>query len=325
MSSSCIPGTSVFDLITGDGDLAPIVRGSDDMPYDEILLTASKCMAAGRVIRVNQRQRVNLQLQVTDVNGVPLDLSLPGEVEPAEEGSSEGSSEGPPPACPVVFVAKEAWRARLPYIAVWAYVSDAVNGRVEVPLSRDYLEKAGLFYAQLVALTEDLTAASAVTNYWLEVAPSLAVRTKGPLTIAEIRMELRDVCGEENMLLGDVEFKDEEIVHAISKPIEEFNESLVPATNFTAVTFPFRFNWRRAAVGYLLQTAAWHYERNNLKYSAGDVSIADKDKFAVYNREAVRLLAEWRDFIGHKKVEMNAKRAWGYSRSPLARGSRYRR
>lgn len=309
MSNACMPGTSVFDLFTGDGELAPIVRGSDDTPYDELLRTSSKCFASGRVIRVNQRQRVNIDLQVTDINGVPIDISAP-----PEQGSGEG-----PVSCPVVFIAKESWRARLPNIAVWAQVTDPTEGKVRVPLSRDVLDAAGIFYAQLVALAPDMMSASATTDYWLEVAPSLAVRSRGPITIAEIRMELRDVCGSQNMLLGDVEFSDEEIAFALNKPIEEFNETGVPQANFTSVTFPYRFNWRRATTAYLLQTAAWNYERNNLPYTAGDVSVSDKDKFATYNREAQRLLLEWRDFITNKKIEINARRAWGYAGSPLAR------
>jgi hypothetical protein len=306
MTEPCHPGTSLDDLLGGDGPLVSIVNGSDDLPYDQLLLTSSKCIAAGQVIRVNQRQQANLTLQVRDVNGTPIDLN------PTMEGESSSG-----PALPVVFTAKETHTGRRLRVAEWCEVQTGHLGIVKLSLTRANTEKAGMFYAQLVVLNDDKDTAQAVTNYWLEIAPSLGQSTRGPLTIAEIRMELKDVCGAQNMLLGDVEFSDDEITHAIFKPIEEFNETYAPTTNFTTVNFPFRFNWRRATTGYLLQTIGWHYERNNLRYKAGDVSVDDKDKFATYNKEAVRVLNEWREFIAHKKLEMNARNAWGSLSSPL--------
>ena len=137
---------------------------------------------------------------------------------------------------------------------------------------------------------------------------------------------MRDVCPEFNTLLEDVEFSDEDIMFAMIRPIREWNETPPDLSgsggSFTQNTFPWRDYQMRATIGYLLNAAAIHQQRNQFNYSAGGVSIRDKDKATPYLGISERLLGEWREFILLKKKEINANLCYGSVRS-ISFGSPY--
>lgn len=138
---------------------------------------------------------------------------------------------------------------------------------------------------------------------------------EGPLTLNEIRMELRDTMLE-NRLLDQEEFSDAEILHAMSQPIREWNEMPPPVGTYTPYNFPFRYHWLQATVGNLLRIAAGHYLRNDLQASAGGVNMNDQDKVRGYTSLAQERLAEWKNFLITKKVSINAHNAFGSLHSP---------
>lgn len=152
---------------------------------------------------------------------------------------------------------------------------------------------------------------------YVEVSPNLAnpsfwSQSWGVLTIAEIRLAIRDKCREDNFLLDNVEFSDTEIAWAIRRPVECWNERLPPLrTVYTAATFPYRYYWLIGVVGELLQIAAPHYERNRLRYSAAGLSVDDKDKAGFYERAAQKYLDEYRKWVDEKKYSINLGNAYG--------------
>ena len=160
------------------------------------------------------------------------------------------------------------------------------------------------------------------TRYWVEVAKSLRWRAREPLSIAEVRLELRDQCGAQNELLDRLKFTDEQVAWAIRKPVDEFNATGQPQTAFTASSFPgsWRAPWASAAVGYLLRVASIGDDRDGLQYQAGGVSVDDKN-ISFVAKMSQQLLTEWRDWARQKKVEINVEGAWGTLGSDYGSGS----
>jgi len=138
-------------------------------------------------------------------------------------------------------------------------------------------------------------------------------RTIG-VTIAEIRLAMRDLSSEDNFLLDDVEFTDTEIAWAMRRPVDQWNETPPPlsgASSYTPNNFPYRYNWVNAVKGELMIVAASNYRRNHLSYQAAGLSVDDKNKFAEYEKIGRALLAEYKDWILTQKKAINFRRAFG--------------
>ena len=186
---------------------------------------------------------------------------------------------------------------------------------LDVPV--DAFRRPGIYYGQLQWFDgEDLLA---TTDYTVLIAPTLTdvmTSNSAMVTLMDVRMALMDSCAEQNLLLGELEFTDEDIVYAMRRAVGKFNETNVPVTNFTPAAFPYRASMVEGTYGYLLRSAAARMERNNLKYNAGGVSIADKDKMSPYMLLAKELIGAWREFTVNTKVRMNINGGYGYSASP---------
>jgi len=133
---------------------------------------------------------------------------------------------------------------------------------------------------------------------------------KGPPTLNEIRMALRDSLGENN-LLRNVEFSGDEIVFSVVRPVAEWNETPPPVTHYNCNTFPWREMWLRGIIGLLLQTAGHHYVRNKLPARHGGLEVNDKAKDNEYFALANQYRQEWRSWMFSKKVSLNAQLGFG--------------
>lgn len=132
----------------------------------------------------------------------------------------------------------------------------------------------------------------------------------GPPTLTEIRMALRDSAIENN-LLDAVEFSADEVIFSIVRPIAEWNETPPNVGRYTCNSFPWREAWLKAIIAYLLQTAAFHYTRNKFPASHGGVSIDDKGRDREYTQLAQMFREEWKQWMLHKKIELNVRSVWG--------------
>jgi len=144
-------------------------------------------------------------------------------------------------------------------------------------------------------------------------------RNLGPPTIEEIRLSLRDNSPADNTLLDDVEFDAAEISQAVLRPLQYWNEIPPPIRPIqTTKTFPFREMWLLGIQGYLLEMAAHHYRRNQLAYSAGGISVDDKNKEQYYSNAAARTLQRFQDMARAKKIEINISMFSGSLGSPYS-------
>lgn len=126
----------------------------------------------------------------------------------------------------------------------------------------------------------------------------------GMPTITEIRTELRDMIGL-NDLRDELEASDAEILHALVKPVQDWNETPPYIGTHTPESFPYRVQWLHATCGYILRSAAIWYERNKLNVSTAGVSDQERDKLRSYMQIANVYLEEWREFVKSNKISLN--------------------
>jgi hypothetical protein len=208
-----------------------------------------------------------------------------------------------------------------PFIEVAGTVLSSAQGQIQVAVPPQVYNRSGVYVtdwglfngpAQMfgkrayICISRSLFDADAMSN-------------PGPPTLSEIRMAMRDSSFVENNLLQRVEFDNAELGMAISRPIIEWNDIPPPVPpRYSTHTFPFKEAWLWGIQGYLLQTAAHTYRRNQLAYQAAGVAIDDMNKEQQYIQAAEQMLSQWRDFTITKKVSVNAQRAMGIA------GSEYR-
>lgn len=202
-------------------------------------------------------------------------------------------------------------------------VSSAVYTDGKVTFNIPGITQPGIYDASVTLYAAGVPKAS--TRYWVEVAATMDwINCNLPLTISEVRMEVRDQCGEQNALFDALKFSDDQVVWAIRKPIDEFNSTGQPETAYTPATFPgqWRSQWVTSAAGYLMRVASIGDDRDGLTYSAGGVQINDKDVSFVA-KMSQQLIEEWRAWVRSKKVEINADQAWGTQGSDYGSGVWY--
>lgn len=210
---------------------------------------------------------------------------------------------------------------RVHYAAVCETI-DAETGHYRIPITKVATSRPGVYFGQVALVEIDADGDEVIlfaNTFYLYVersAWSQRHTPKGPPTIAEIRLHLRDSGPNENYLLDNIRFDDAEIAHAAVLPVEQWNELPPPVGVYSTSTFPFRYHWLHAICGHLFLMVAEQFRANNLKYSAAGVQIDDQDKEVNYERAAQMRLGIWNDFIRKKKAEINLSQCWGGIGSP---------
>lgn len=206
-----------------------------------------------------------------------------------------------------------------PIATVTGAVQSVEHGITAVGIPEPVRERAGIYvvgwsiedrYGRKVLADQGLL--SVERSVWSKQDPP-----QGPPTLQELRMAMRDTAAE-NDLLMDVEFSDAEILWALVRPIQQWNELPPPVAPYCCETFPFTYHWTRAAIGLLLETAAHHFRRNKQLAMHGSMLLTDKDRDRPYLEAASLLMQEWLAFVRQKKIEINMRGAIGHIPSPYA-------
>lgn len=266
---------------------------------------------------VDQGVAATLEHVVRDRAGNPVDLS------PWLAGGSESASASAAPAGTVKLRVKE-WLgsgpspARNPVWEVYGDAADASAGVVRATLPAGVVEQAGIYELNWAVVNE--TGRPVVVDRGImSVEKSMfpvelrhVYKNLGPPTIQEVRMRLMDSSRAENLLLDDVEFKDEQILLAMWEPVRLWNETPPPLRPlYTTRDFPYRGAWIDGVAAQLHLAAANHYRRNTFRGAHGQTS--DKDKEREYMAEGTRLWNEYRAWVMNKKVEQNLRLFAGQS------------
>lgn len=267
------------------------------------------------VIRYDHGSHEAFILQLLDDSGCPKDLT------PYQIVGSEPEVDGP---CRLrrmsiqvglLFVVRDYLGQTVSTLTkeISIYGDDPTQGRVYVDLEPCDLCFPGVYLAE-VQMVENWEMRD-VSKMYLEATPSLAWRSTGPITVAEIRLWTRDWHPNVNDLLDEVEYKDHEIAAAIRRGVDLWNSvpPYMASARYSPSTFPeqFRSPWIDVTIGFLKEIAADWYDRNHLSYQAGGVAIDDRNKGPLYRQQASAKLQEFKAWVKEAKVALNIDGAWG--------------
>lgn len=213
----------------------------------------------------------------------------------------------------VVLTAKDDFNSAGPRFQVVGTFTDAPNSTVSFDLTESSTNTPGIFRGEVSYGSIDPQDA---THFILEASwpvylgfePSLlqSLTGGGPITIPEIRLMLDDLDIVDGMsLLDDVEFSDVQILSAIKRCVDQFNETPPHIGYFSASNFPYRYHWLLGTCGELLVMRANSYRRNRLAYSAGGVSIDDQNKSQEYEAVGQQKRAEYKEWVLNEKYRLN--------------------
>lgn len=268
---------------------------------------------------VDQGIVVKLQETIRDRQGRAKDLSayVPA---PHSESGSDSDSDGVQDGTGRVLVRIREFlgtgvpQGRDKIWELYGEVIDAAAGIVTCDLIKAVVSAPGIYEINWGVLNADGDVVIS-TRGLLSVERSLFGSDSGPPTIQEIRMLMMDSAPSENLLLEEVEFSDEQICLAITRPIQQWNESPPPIETFNTRTFPFRGAWVTGILAELYRMSAAHYRRNRLASSAAGVETDTKNKEREYLNAAQELEAKFSEWLLNKKVSINMKKFAGESRS----------
>lgn len=266
------------------------------------------CPVLGRMklFMVDEGVRATLQHTFTDRQGLPVDLDAAYSENPGGTG----------PAVKMrIREVLGANTADLTY-EVDGVIVDGEGGVVQALLPLEVANDAGIYQTSFAYLLDDevrlinKTLTSVERSLFGDTATD-PYHIAGPPTINELRMQIMDYGGD-NLLLDDVEFTDDHILHALVKPVDDWNVTPPPLRPLcTTKNFPYRDKWLDAAVGYLYQFAAAHYRRNRLALSGGGLTVDDKNKEREYLQASQLMLSQWKEWLRHKKVQLNGELFFG--------------
>jgi len=227
---------------------------------------------------------------------------------------------------------------RNPIIESFGTCIDPTEGVIHFPLPKDLTTFAGIYQLSLM-ITDGVPVQGHAYGFPLKMeAPLLWVERSlfphqgqrrvgqfslphgivdlGPPSMVEIRQVMVDSGQADNSLLRSVEFSNDQLCHAVSRPIDAWNTEPPPLRpDLDTRNFPFREDWLKAICGHLQLMAADNYRRNHLPYQAGGMSIDDKNKEGPYMSAGQRLTGEWLEFVRRKKYELNVQLMQGTVRS----------
>jgi hypothetical protein len=276
-----------------------------------------------RVDRLSAGEVSDLDIAVTDNNGCLLDMtSVDGGAGDPAYYDEEGNLVPPLPADGALpqhwwgeYVARPAYWTDHGLLRFPLAVIDAGAGKFRLRVRRRnippgvYIAEAS-FYApgRVLRLRE---------RRWLEVEPTLRFLNKGPITEQEVRLALRDYeCFNE--FLKREESTPNEIMFAIRRPVDIWNETPPFIVPHTVTTFPYRENWLQAAIGFLLRSHAAHRRRNELTVSSDTIQMRDNDKHDIYEQSGERMVGEYREWVRTAKVTINVNMGFGQLHSPYS-------
>lgn len=325
------PGTHYYQW-KGTAATQIISEGSFDVSELSTIITAGipelddcKIATRSKAFIVPQGMTATLEHTFRDRKGNPMDLSsiFPEIVVVTSSASASSSATGYGKLRVKEAIASGYSDNTNPNWEIDITSPDPANGVLQAVLPSSLVEYSGLYRISW-GIFSSANKLLGVDDSFILVERSLFPASNdtlrndlGPPTIREIRQQIMDSSASENILLDDVEFSDDQILHAMTKPISDWNLTPPPivSAQFTTRDFPYREPWLRAIGGHLHIMAGNHYRRNRLPHQAGGMEIDDKNKEREYMAEGQRLLQEYAVWLQNKKIEINTKLIYGVQES----------
>src|SRR6187399_126598 len=258
------------------GSTGPCSDDSAVVKPDQPLHNGCPVLTKTPSITVTAGQDAIIEWVITDSNGNPVDICACI----ADDGSGNTGK--------VVVRIKAAMDPCAPIYEITATVVDCTTGTIRFELPEE-VENAPCIYVMEIGVYNSADKLVISNKALLSVEPSLFMGVDymgyGPLTLEEVRLQLRDILGE-NDLLDDVEFDNIDILHSMIQPIRFWNEIPPDLIRYTPCNFPYHGAWLKATCSNLLRVMATWYERNNANLSGGGVSSGRRDKLNPYLMQA---------------------------------------
>lgn len=142
---------------------------------------------------------------------------------------------------------------------------------------------------------------------WTRLPTELSSQS-GPPTMNELRYAIQDSGRVDNVLLQRSEFSADQILMALVRPVQMWNECLpaVPFANYNTRNFPYREQWMQASAALLQQAAAANYLRNKTS-EEGDLLNRD----AAYDTMARRELESYQAFVRQRRFALSLESGFG--------------
>jgi len=220
----------------------------------------------------------------------------------------------------ILFIAREMTYTDTRYIEKECAITDASAGQITLVLEKADVPHAGLWEAGFQLRT---TSNEVQTEFriYLELQKGMHYEISSridPITIGEVRMAMFDRCPADNEYLDDVEFKDTEIVYAIRRAIDLWNEEkpVIAGSLYTMATYPYRYHGTNAAAALLLIMKGNNLLRNRMPITTGSGVIDDKERANPYIKIGQEMLTEYRRWMRGEKQRINATNVFGGTSRP---------
>jgi len=272
-----------------------------------------------KAIRVPQGGRKQVVFRLTNNEGQPMDLSQEVENPPAKPADFSPQRQAVGANCSIRLRARAGDPLRGPVVFdIEGEILDQTKnkGYVQFTLDTTDTKHAGAFEATIGRIVSDLY----LSDTWeclVVVEPNAfaAYGSNGPITLPEVRLALLDL---DNLtdgapfsnLLDDVEFTDTEIIFAIRRVVDMWNETPPPVCYYSPTNFPYRYWWLEGTCAHLLLMGAARYRRNRLAYQAGGISIDDQSKANEYEQNGQQRMAAFREWMQTEKYRINMSYCW---------------
>ncbi len=128
---------------------------------------------------------------------------------------------------------------------------------------------------------------------------------------------LRDFA-ENNTLLDEVQFDDEDVRDATKFAIAEYN-AITPVTTFDDSSFPNDWVLLLGICAHLMMSETFLQIRNQVTYQDGDIQVGMDDKAGFYSTLSDKLKSEWKTVAQKIKQQQNMETMY----DSLSSGYRY--
>ena len=285
------------------------------MAFDLTTYQIACCAADTPVLRLSRNQQIITAVTIRDNNGDAVDLTAL----PATSGlqlSSSSDSGGVDLLNVSVILGLGNFYGKGVILTLNGTILDAEAGQVQFTWTASDTDRSGMFVATVGVLVDE-TLVFQMPIYVEFESTVFRADDNSTLSIADVRAELLDNCPGANYLLDSLEYDDSSIMRAMRRAVDTYNETNPPCSSYTYSTFPFRSNWLKATVAYLLQSIAHRYRRNKMSYQAGGVAISDQEKAEEYLELGMEMEKAYLAWVVQTKVAVNIGLGYGSSqRSP---------
>lgn len=125
------------------------------------------------------------------------------------------------------------------------------------------------------------------------------------MTLESVRNQFRDLSADDNKLLDSLEVSTGDIIDAVHRCIEQYNNRSPRIRTYNGASFPYPEILRTGVLYTLLQSIWTALERNRMSYQAGGVQVDLERRADAYSKLMQEYKTMWAGGISQAKNEEN--------------------